>query len=351
LRNKKKLYWILQIGGWGAYAAFSLAVGLLSAPSDAAALNAWISTVIFETLLLLLLTQFYRWVIIKEGWLTKPVSLVLPRMLLMLLICSLPIYPIKMGFTWLVGIYSSNLWEMLVVNIITYISFPFLWTVFYFVYHYLERYNQSLKYEAAMREVELAQLKSQLNPHFIFNALNSIRALVDEDPKKSKMAINQLSNILRKSLRYDNTGLTKFEDEYRTVKDYLDLESTRFEERLQTDFDIHPESFDYLVPPLMLQTLVENGIKHGISNLKKGGTIRLKTFVEDNMMHIQIRNTGQIVNGSVPKSGTGIKNTKQRLKLIYGNYADFKIFNENSHTVLTIVKIPKIESYESTNNR
>jgi LytS/YehU family sensor histidine kinase len=142
-----------------------------------------------------------------------------------------------------------------------------------------------------------------------------------------------------------------FEDEYRTVKDYLDLESTRFEERLRTDFDIHPDSFQYLVPPLMLQTLVENGIKHGISNLKEGGTIKLKTFVEDELMHIQIRNTGQYVNGQAQmKSGFGIKNTIQRLKLIYGNNADFKIFNENSHTVLTIVTIPKIEKHESINN-
>ena len=349
--NKKKLYWIFQIGGWGVYALFSFAAGMMSIPVEAGSINPWIfGTVIFETLLLMGLTQFYRWVIIKEGWLQKPVTKVFPLLLFMLILFAMPIYPIKMGFTWLVGMYSPGLWDGLIVSTITYIFFPFLWMVFYFLYHYLERYNQSLKYEATMREVELAQLKSQLNPHFIFNALNSIRALVDENPSKSKMAINQLSNILRKSLVTDNTGLTKFEDEYRTVKDYLALESTRFEERLQTEFDIHPESFDYLVPPLMLQTLVENGIKHGISNLKKGGIIKLKTFVEDGWMHIQIRNTGQFTNGQASKSGFGIKNTKQRLKLIYGNNTDFKIFNENSHTVLTIVKIPKIEYYESINN-
>ena len=132
-----------------------------------------------------------------------------------------------------------------------------------------------------MIEIELNNLKSQLNPHFIFNALNSIRALVDENPLKSKQAINQLSNILRNSLASDKKGLTKFEDELKIVKDYLGLESIRFEERLKTEFDIHPESQKFLVPPLMIQTLVENGIKHGISKLTPGGVIQLKTFVDE----------------------------------------------------------------------
>ena len=129
-----------------------------------------------------------------------------------------------------------------------------------------------------MIEIELNNLKSQLNPHFIFNALNSIRALVDENPSKSKQAINQLSNILRNSLASDKKGLTKFEDEIKIVKDYLGLESIRFEERLKTEFEIHPESQKFLVPPLMIQTLVENGIKHGISKLTPGGVIQLKTY-------------------------------------------------------------------------
>ena len=349
--NKKKLYWIFQIGGWALYAIFSLAVGILSTPLDAGSIQPWIfGSIFFETLLLFALTQFYRWMIINKGWLQKPMAHVFPRLFLMLVVCAVPVFPVKIGFTWIVGAYSPGLWDGFLVSTITYIFLPFLWTVFYFLYHYLERYNQSLKYEAAMREVELAQLKSQLNPHFIFNALNSIRALVDENPGKSKMAINQLSNILRKTLVTDNRGLTKFEDEFLTVKDYLGLEATRFEERLRTEFDIHPASFEYLVPPLMLQTLVENGIKHGISTLKEGGTIKLKTFVEDNLMHIQIRNSGQYVNGYPSKSGFGIKNTTQRLKLIYGDNADFRIFNENAKTVLTVVKIPKIENYESINN-
>jgi LytS/YehU family sensor histidine kinase len=201
-----------------------------------------------------------------------------------------------------------------------------------------------------MIEIELNNLKSQLNPHFIFNALNSIRALVDENPSKSKQAINQLSNILRSSLASDKKGLTKFDDELKIVKDYLGLESIRFEERLKTEFDIHPDSRNFLVPPLMIQTLVENGIKHGISKLTRGGIVQVKTLVVNGRMSIQIRNSGQLQNSTKrTKSGLGIRNTIQRLKLIYGDDATFRILNENDNFVLTELTIPQHQTNESTN--
>lgn len=202
-----------------------------------------------------------------------------------------------------------------------------------------------------MIEIELNNLKSQLNPHFIFNALNSIRALVDENPSKSKQAINQLSNILRNSLASDKKGLTNFEDELKIVRDYLGLESIRFEERLRTEFDIEPESRNFLVPPLMIQTLVENGIKHGISKLTRGGLVQVKTYVtQGKKLTIQIRNSGHLpANAKRSKSGLGLKNTRQRLKLIYGDQASFRILNENDNFVLTEIIIPQHQNNESTN--
>lgn len=225
-----------------------------------------------------------------------------------------------------------------------------LWSVLYFTYHYFERYNVSLKYEASMVQIELNNLRSQLNPHFIFNALNSIRALIDENPLKSKEAINQLSNLLRNSLTQDKKGLTKFDDELRVVRDYLGLESIRFEERLQTEFDIHPDSSSFYVPPLMIQTIVENGIKHGISKLTKGGLIQVKTYTQNDQLKIHIRNSGHMVNG-VKRStkGLGLKNTQQRLKLLYGDRASFRIVNEKDNFVLTEIILPQTRSYESIN--
>ncbi len=244
------------------------------------------------------------------------------------------------------GIFTDSAFNAIkIFNGIVFYSFIFfLWTVFYFIYNYFERYNTSLKLEASVKEIELNNLKSQLNPHFIFNALNSIRALVDENPLKSKEAINQLSNILRNSLVTEKRGLTSFDEELKIVKDYLGLESIRFEERLKTEFDIDRESNQFLVPPLMIQTLVENGIKHGISKLTEGGIIQLKTRVDNDYLKIYIRNSGKFnLNGSAQNSnGLGLENTRQRLKLIYGDEASFRILTENDNFVLTEIIIPHL---------
>lgn len=235
------------------------------------------------------------------------------------------------------------------INIGVYIISTFciylIWTLIYFIYHYLERYNTALKYEALKHEIELNNLKSQLNPHFIFNALNSIRALVDEDPAKSKNAITHLSHILRSSLDINKEKLTKFEDEYHTVKDYLALEKIRYEERLQASYRIDPASLGYYVPPLMIQTLVENGIKHGIAKLKEGGIISLETKVENDYLNIKICSSGQIDSKLMSGStGLGLKNTRQRLILLYGNNATFNIQNRKNDLVQVEIKLPKNSS-------
>lgn len=219
----------------------------------------------------------------------------------------------------------------------------FFWQVFYFLYHYVSNYNKNLKMEAMVNEFELNKLKSQLNPHFIFNALNSVKALVDEDPERAKESIYQLSSILRNSFTMDKKKVIPFEEELEIVKNYLELEKTRFEERLQVNYDIHPSSYSYKVPPMLLQTVVENGIKHGISKLKNGGEISVKTKVEDGFLIVQIRNSGMYApNPNNPKStGYGLKSTKQRLELLYESEAFFRIRNEEDEKVLTEIGFPR----------
>jgi LytS/YehU family sensor histidine kinase len=271
----------------------------------------------------------------------------------MSLLLGLIYYFLRIPLSLLLGIYDKNvlfdpisIWGLSSVYAVIF----FLWYVLYFTFHYFDQYNKGLKYEASMVQIELNNLKSQLNPHFIFNALNSIRALVDENPLKSKQAINQLSTILRSSLASDKNGLTKFADELKIVRDYLGLEGIRFEERLKAEFEIDPDSNRFYVPPLMIQTLVENGIKHGISRLTEGGVIQLQTVVDRDRLKIRIRNSGRLVNGERSgMSGIGLKNTVQRLKLIYGDEASFRIVNEKDNFVLTEIIIPQKQKYESTN--
>lgn len=343
--NKARLYWTLQVGGWTLYALAEIVLNALA--SDTPGFS--IQRVLFfsyEAATGLLLTHGYRTLMNRKRWLGSGMPVLLPRVLGMAAILGLVLYFLRVAISVPLGIFNPavafNPDTILGISAVNALIF-FLWSVLYFIYNYFERYNTSLKLEASVREIELNNLKSQLNPHFIFNALNSIRALVDENPGKSKEAINQLSNILRNSLNTGKRGLTKFEDELKIVKDYLGLESIRFEERLRTQFDIDPESKDFLVPPLMVQTLVENGIKHGIAKLTAGGSIQMKAMVRNDRLIIQVRNSGQYVNGANRSSGgLGLENTRQRLKLIYGDAASFRILPESNTFVLTEIEIPHL---------
>jgi sensor histidine kinase YesM len=339
--SKQRAYWILQLAGWTAWAMFMI---LLSFFGNSASLNRSIVVFIVSGYYLLS-THFLRYVILKNGWLDLSLIRLLPRILVFALVLAISNYLVHIISLTLLSLidyeFDLQLW-IIFGNLFTNMMIYILWAAIYFIFHYFERINASLKYDAIAYEIELNKLKSQLNPHFIFNALNSIRALVDEDPRKSKRAITQLSNILRNSLIMNKRKLIDFTDEMKTVRDYLDLEAIRLEERLKIDIDISPEAETYQIPPLMIQTLVENGIKHGVATLTKGGIITLKAWEEEDHLRIQIRNSGQYVNGvDVISSGYGIENTQQRLHLIFGKSASFKIGNENKDTVLTEIVIPQ----------
>ena len=343
--SKKRLYWTLQITGWVAYVL--LQIVWYSVSNDNEIPLRRILFFLFEGLICLCITHLFRHYVNQWKWLNLSVPKMMIRVLPTLFILGFVIYFLRVPVSILLSVVNVQRLAFDPQRILLGESFfffiLFMWSLFYFTYHYIARYNKSLKYEASMIEIELNNLKNQLNPHFIFNALNSIRALVDENPVKSKQAINHLSNILRNSLAFEKKGLTKFEDELKIVKDYLSLESIRFEERLKTELEIHSESSKFLVPPFMIQTLVENGIKHGISKLTQGGTIHLKTLVDKNRLKIQIRNSGHLLNGARKGKfgGTGIKNTMQRLKLLYGDEASFRIINESNNFVLTEIIIPQ----------
>lgn len=338
--NKNRIYWILQIAGWSLFATINIVLAYLQE-------NLTIYYFVYAILVLawfFITTHIFRHYIIKWNWLDIEIKKILIKLFLFIFVLTASNFVMHLLFLVSLGLFVGDDLEpsTIFVTLISTFLIYFVWALFYFIYHYFERYNSALKYEALKNEIELNNLKSQLNPHFIFNALNSIRALVDENPVKSKDAITQLSSILRSSLVINRNKLTRFSDELNTVKDYLDLETIRFEERLSTKFDIDPNSRKFTVPPLMIQTLVENGIKHGISKLKSGGEISVSTQVKDSILHIKIRNNGQLphqkLNGT---KGFGVENTKQRLKLLYGNQATFKIHNEDENTVLTEISIPE----------
>ncbi|MGN6164109.1 MAG: sensor histidine kinase [Flavisolibacter sp.] len=219
----------------------------------------------------------------------------------------------------------------------------FIWNSIYFMYHYVTKSRKqqldTLQLEALVKSLELKTIKAHINPHFIFNALNSIRALIDENPARARRAITELSNILRSSLQAEKGETVSLEEELKIVKDYLALENMRFEDRLRVEYDIDDDTLAQQVPPMMLQTLVENAIKHGISKQLKGGVVKIISDFTENYHELAVQNTGHL-NGGKSHSGFGLSSTKDRLGLLYGDKAKFQIQQLDPELVEARVLIP-----------
>jgi two-component system, LytTR family, sensor kinase len=220
-----------------------------------------------------------------------------------------------------------------------------IWSAMYFLINTLENFRkaeiENLRWEALRNETELNRLKSQLNPHFMFNAMNVIRALVDENPARSKDAITQLSGLLRNTLQFGKHKTVSLGKELEVVRDYLALESARMEERLRVEWNVREECESFEVPPLMLQTLVENCIKHGIARIPEGGVVRINASCSETGLKIVLENSGTYDPARKTESGFGLRNSIERLNLLYGNEATLNIRNSSANTVITEVFIPK----------
>ncbi|MFY0653343.1 MAG: histidine kinase [Cyclobacteriaceae bacterium] len=338
--SKIRIYWICQILGWSLF-------GFANILTYSFQRNQLELTDIFGEVLQILFyiasTHFLRFLIKKGNWVAIPPLRLIPMALFADLVLGLLNYMFLLLISFMLGILITSV-ELKSINILLGILGPtamyFLWSLIYFTFHYFQQYNKSLKYEAVINEIELNHLKTQLNPHFIFNALNSIRGLVDENPAKSKSAITRLSNILRNSLTMDKKKLIDLEEEIGIVQDYLELESIRYEERLKVSYEIRGGVNAQKVPPMMMQTLVENAVKHGIARLKDGGEIKIGARKLDNDLIINIENSGQYNGDLNTEAGYGLSNTKKRLELIYGDKAALSISNTNKDTVLTTIVIP-----------
>ena len=223
-----------------------------------------------------------------------------------------------------------------------------IWLLIYIVWHYVAKNRQDqldkLRLEGMVKSLELKTIKSHINPHFIFNALNSIRALVDENPPRARTAITELSNILRSSLQAEKQETVPLQQELDIVNDYLALEHMRFEERLRIELDIDEDTLNQPIPPMMLQGLVENAIKHGISKDINGGFIKVSSHFVDNHHELTVKNTGSLMTNEIKSaSGFGIKSTQERLNLLYNNKAYFEIKNIDNNMVESKIIMPVAE--------
>ena len=345
--SRKQVYWISQIAGWMFFVAVNLFIIASFEELPWQRILVWI----FLGVIGILFTHLLRRIIRKKNWLNLPLKNTIPRILIASVITGAVIYAFVFAASYIAGTARHEEFNIArpIAGVVNLGGITLLWCLIYFIVHYMENYKkkeiESLIWEAAVKDYELRTLKSQLNPHFMFNAMNSIRALIEEDPESAKVAITKLSNILRYSLQMERMERVPLEDEIETVKNYLDLERIRFEDRLKYKLDVDKSSEKIEIPPMMIQTLIENGIKHGVSKQTKGGEIQLKSKIQStpngSKLKIEIRNSGHFSEEQLKNSsGFGVSNTKHRLNLLFGEKANFSIKNENGDTVLAEVEIP-----------
>ena len=195
-----------------------------------------------------------------------------------------------------------------------------------------------LKLSAVRNEAELRIIRANLNPHFLFNSLNSIKSLVSEDPSKAQSAIISLSDLLRTSLQLTRKELVPLRDELSVIRSYLDLQKIRHEQRLNCSIDAHPSSLDYLIPPMIFHQLVENAVKHGVESHPEATPIRICCAVEGNGLLLSVENTGQLDPGH--KTGVGLNSIREELTALYGAQAVFSLRQNLNHSVIAEIRIP-----------
>jgi len=183
--------------------------------------------------------------------------------------------------------------------------------------------TQAVQLQAQLAEARLQTLRMQVNPHFLFNTLHAVSSLVERDPRGVRRMIARLSELLRYTMERAGEQEVSLHEELLFLEGYLEIQQIRFQDRLEVEEDIAPDVLDALVPSLILQPLVENAIKHGVSRIEEMGRIEIKAWREDETLCLSVRDNGPGLvetsgDGERTSEGVGLRNTRERLQSLYG---------------------------------
>ncbi|HSN59829.1 MAG TPA: histidine kinase [Ferruginibacter sp.] len=341
-------YWWCQITGWSVNIAISVFFVTTFGEPD----NQFFLSLFLTCLLGVFITHVMRYNIHTLKVLHKPLKTQIFYLVGLTFVFAIFFGVLTEAIDYLIGYNPDKLQKYSKLQRLFFSSFNgmwllLVWNMIYYIYHYVETNRRqeldTFRLEAMVKSLELKTIKSHINPHFIFNALNSIRALVDENPERARTAITELSNILRSSMHAEKMETVPLKQELDIVRDYLALEHMRFEERLQIEMDIDEDTLNQPIPPMMLQTLVENAIKHGISKHINGGTIKIISDFKEDYHVLIVQNSGTL-NGHAAynKEGFGIKSTQDRLNLLYQGKANFQISDIEGGMVESKIIMPLV---------
>ncbi len=347
--NRISLYWKCQIIWWGLVSLFWLYVSLhdYQAPILLAILNYFL-----DVALCIGLTHSYKVLAVKYNWGAKAI----PKLLLILI---LSVVLLAFSFMIIANIKYYLFWIHFSDNdfgffnilfywnpvLITGLRLMAIWLLAYHLYGYHKRELQISKLNAQLaataKQAQLDNLSTQLNPHFLFNCMNSIKSLIIENPTSARRSIDLLSDLLRSSLDQNENDLVPLKEELELVRDYFELEKIRYENRLVYNIDIDPSMETFRIPQFSIQLLAENAIKHGIDKLIEGGSITISIAARNEHVHIRVTNPGSIEANH--DNGIGLKNLKERLRIQYDEMASFTLEETNNNTVVATISIPKMK--------
>ncbi len=344
------MYWKCQIAGWSLASLywgylgltggnFNPLLGLLQFVTDVAGY--------------IYLTHLYRNFVLRHHWRELPVNKlagkIIPAILIMgvayTLFTLLKLYFFRVmfghGFTQdLIAYAGENATGVFVAGI----RLMAIWLLAYHLYQYAQREIQLARENARLaiesRNAQLNNLSAQLNPHFLFNSLNTIKSLISRQPATARRGIDLLSEVLRNSLYNGDVLDISIKEEMEMVKDYLELEKLRMEERLRYEIVVDDTVSGRRIPRLCILTLVENAVKHGISPSVTGGIIRVHISRQDGLTGISVINSGGLP-GTVSENGIGLVNVQERLRLMYHGKAVFDMRSEQGMVIVTIL-IPEV---------
>lgn len=345
----QRYYWRTQLLGWGFYGLFNVILFRAFAPKMPATWLVVFSLTIAATTLGA--SHLLRLLIQVRSWMSLSPLALLGRLLLANAVLAASCVAV-------IGIISSLLlpasqagkgpqgWGQYVGYAFNMNIMLWLWAAAYVGWHYLQRSRRAeiekWQLTAAVREAELNTLRAQLNPHFLFNGLNNIRALVSEDPGRARQALAHLAELLRYVMQHSATALVPLHQEIEIVADYLALEALQLEDRLRYTLDVDSAAAAVMLPPLTVQLLVENAIKHGISVRPAGGFVQVAAQLDGaGFLNLSVRSTGRFA----PVSGTGglgLRTLRERLHQDFGTTARFEVANDPAatDTVLATLCLP-----------
>jgi two-component sensor histidine kinase len=354
--RSQQLYWILQVAGWGVYTVLRIigAAGVLGLPWGKSALE----LTIFGGAGLAI-SHWLRDFVRRHQWAALSIPTLAARIVVAGFIVGAPLgIATQMTDVSELQNPSAELREyapalsagmtvliQTLLQIVNWAVLYMIWLTIYFAAVGLREYRtvrlKQSELALALQMAELRLLKSQLNPHYLFNALNTVRSLIAYNPARAQSAVTRLANTLRYTLSSRQGELVTFAQELDIVTDYLELESMRFEDRLRIERDVSADAASVYIPVMLLQTLVENAIKHGIAELPSGGVLRISAAVEDETLRVEIENPRPPAAIHAATEGVGLRNARDRLRLLFGARASLDLDLSKPGVATAILSVPR----------